>query len=207
VPGCNIAETLALVIDGLRLPRGAVSADLGCGDGQRGARALAERGLVVFGCEMDPDKAARAGAFAEIDVCDVRHWRPPEPLDLIVCAELLEHLPRDDQAQLLRDMRGWLRVGGHVVLSTPQRNSPVALVERAHTRARGTGPYDWWDPTHVGVRRRRQLERLFRASGFVIERRVGLHFVPQLSGLSALQWTRHEGRLGTLGFDLIYVLG
>lgn len=167
---------------------------------------LADLGCTVYGCELDPAKADLAGSFAEVDVCDVRRWKPPEPLDLILCAELLEHLPAPDQIELLRDMRSWLRPGGFLVLSTPQRNSSVALVERAYARIRRRGPYDWWDPTHVSVLRRTSLEGLFADAGFVVARRVGLHVVPELVPVPALHWTMHEGPLGVLGFDLVYVL-
>jgi 2-polyprenyl-3-methyl-5-hydroxy-6-metoxy-1,4-benzoquinol methylase len=167
---------------------------------------LSELGLTVYGCELDEGKAELAGLFAKIDVCDVRQWSPPESLDLIVCSELLEHLPLADQISLLCRMRGWLRPGGYLVLSTPQRNSVVALVERGYARLRRGESYNWWDPTHVSVLRRKQLERLFTESGFIVRRRVGLHLVPELFRYSALHWTVHEGPLSVLGFDLIYVL-
>jgi 2-polyprenyl-3-methyl-5-hydroxy-6-metoxy-1,4-benzoquinol methylase len=207
VATCNIGQTVARLVEELDLPRGALAADLGCGDGQRGARVLSELGFSVYGCELDPAKARLAEAFGTIDLCDVRQWRPPrEPLDLVICAELLEHLPLEDQGSLLRRTRGWLRSGGALILSTPQRNSPVALLERAYARLRRQGPYDWWDPTHASVLRRKHLEQLFADSGFIVKRRVGSHIVPELLRLPALHWTVHEGPLSVLGFDLVYVL-
>lgn len=197
---------LTRLVEDLHLPAGAVAADVGCGDGQLGARVLRELGCVVYGCEMDASKAARASAFAKVDVGDVRQWTPPEPLDIILCAELFEHLPAEDQPVLLRSMRGWLRPGGHLILSTPQRNSPVALFERGYTRLRRRPAYDWWDPTHVSILGRRRLEALLADTGFTIERRVGTHLVPELLPVSALHKTQHEGPLGLLGFDLVYVL-
>jgi 2-polyprenyl-3-methyl-5-hydroxy-6-metoxy-1,4-benzoquinol methylase len=167
---------------------------------------LADAGWTVYGCELDPAKAALASCFGKIDAGDVRSWAPPEPVDLIFCVELLEHLPSEDQQPLLRDMRRWLHPGGHLVLSTPQRHSPVALVERAYARLRHRGPYDWWDPTHVSVLRRSRLEALFSGAGFVVRRRLGIHLVPELVPVPALHRTAHEGVLGALGFDLIYVL-
>lgn len=199
-------QLLPRLVDDLHLGPGSVAADIGCGDGQRGARALRDLGCVVYGCEMDAAKAELASAFAKVDVCDVRRWTPPEPLDLVVCAELFEHLPADDQRVLMRSMRGWLRPGGHLILSTPQRHSPVALVERAYTRLRRRPAYDWWDPTHVSVLRRTDLEALFAEAGFTIERRVGTHLVPEVVPVPALHRTHHEGPLGLLGFDLLYVL-
>ncbi len=161
---------------------------------------------MVYGCEMDAAKAHLAAAFANVDVCDVRRWIPPGPLDLILCAELLEHLPTHDQLPFMRSMRTWLKPGGYLVLSTPQRHSPVAIVERAYTRLRGKGDYDWWDPTHIGVLSRRELEGLFTTAGFNIKRRVGTHIVPELLPIPALHRTTHEGMLSAFGFDLAYLL-
>jgi 2-polyprenyl-3-methyl-5-hydroxy-6-metoxy-1,4-benzoquinol methylase len=167
---------------------------------------MAQLGLSVVACELDASKAELASSFGKIDVCDVREWLPPSSLDLILCAELIEHLPARDQARLMLKLRGWLSCGGHLVLSTPQRNSPVALAERAYTRLRRRGSYNWWDPTHVSVLSRRKLERLFIESGFTIRRRVGLHLMPEFLPFSALHWTVHEGHLGNFGFDLVYLL-
>jgi len=194
------------IIEDLCLAPGSLAADLGCGDGQNGARMLQCLGFRVHACELDPPKARRAATFAKVDVCDVRDWRPPEALDLVFCAELLEHLPEGDQPALLRNIRRWLRPGGYLVLTTPQRNSLVALVERAYTGLRRRGPYNWWDPTHVGVLRRGRLEALFAECGFCITRRVGCHVVPDLVRLPALHRTVHEGPLSALAFDLFYVL-
>lgn len=202
----NDGQILTRVIQGLDLPEPAVAADLGCGDGQRGARIMAELGCTVYACELDPAKAELASSFAKVDVCDVRDWLPPEPLDLILCAELLEHLPAGDQPAFLRKLRTSLSEGGRLILSTPQRHSPVALAERAYARLRRRPAYDWWDPTHLSVLSRRDLEAMVAASGFAVDRRIGVHLVPHLVPVRALHQTVHEGRLGTLGFDLIYVL-
>lgn len=194
------------LVEDLRLPRGAIAADVGAGDGQTGARMLRDLGFTVYACEKDAAKAELAAEFAEVAACDVRAWAPPEPLDLVYCSELLEHLPPSDQPELLRSIRSWLRPGGFVVLSTPQRHSPVAVVERAYTRLRRKGPYNWWDPTHVGVLSRTRLEALFAETGFVVIRRLGKHLVPDLVPLPALHRTVHEGPLSVLGFDLVYLL-
>ncbi|MEO5678266.1 MAG: methyltransferase domain-containing protein [Acidimicrobiales bacterium] len=202
----DVVQTLTRLVSDLGVPSGAIAADVGCGDGQRGARTLADLGYVVHACELDAEKAGLASSFASVDACDARSWRPPEPLDLIVCLELLEHMPLADQRTFLSSMRRWLRPDGTLILSTPQRHSPVALAERLYTLLRRRGTYDWWDPTHVSVLRRKNLEALFLESGFVVKRRLGVHLVPALVPFPVLHWTVHEGLLSALGFDLIYVL-
>ena len=55
----------------------------------------------------------------------------PESFDLILCSEVVEHI-RDSPAAL-RSMHRLLRPGGALVLSTPQRWSPLELSARVAT--------------------------------------------------------------------------
>jgi 2-polyprenyl-3-methyl-5-hydroxy-6-metoxy-1,4-benzoquinol methylase len=53
---------------------------------------------------------------------------PAGHFDVILCSEVVEHIP--DSAAALRTMRGLLRPGGTLVLSTPQRHSPLEVTGR-----------------------------------------------------------------------------
>lgn len=192
------------------LPDGEIAIDLGIGGG-RITDVLQERGFQVYGCDIDPTHAEAARARGiRADAEDVLAWEPSEPADVITCMELIEHLTPDRHPLLLNRMRQWLVPGGTAIVSTPQRRSIVASVERAYVALRRQ-PYNWWDPTHVGIRTRRQLRRIFKDAGFTIERVVGLHLMPHLAvkiapPLRRFEWSRHEGRMASLCFDLIYVL-
>ena len=53
---------------------------------------------------------------------------PDDHFDVILCSEVVEHIP--DSAAALRTMRRLLKPGGTLVLSTPQRHSPLELSGR-----------------------------------------------------------------------------
>ena len=192
------------------IPPGHVAFDLGIGPG-RITDVLQGRGFEVYGCDIDPRHSTAASARGvHADAADVLEWLPPLKADVITCMELIEHLPAGQQPALLGRMREWLAPGGTAILSTPQRHSVVAAVERAYSLVRRR-PYDWWDPTHVAIRSRRQLVSMISAAGFTIERVVGLHLLPQLvtevvGPLRRYEWTRHEGLVERACFDLTFVL-
>jgi SAM-dependent methyltransferase len=199
----NDGQILTRVIQELDLPERPVAADLGCGDGQRDARVMADLGGTVYACELDPAKAELASSFAKVDVCDVRDWLPPEPLDPILWAELLEHLPAVDQPAFLRKLRAALAEGGRLILSTPQRHSPVAS-PRGPRPGCGDGP-----PTTGGT------PPTSACSAAATSRPWWPHRGSPSTGDSAstssptsspsgrCNQTVHEGRPGMLGFDLI----
>lgn len=192
------------------VPDGRVAIDLGIGPG-RISGVLQERGFEVHGCDIEPAFAQQARARGVLaDAADVLDWEPATTADVITCMELIEHLPPTRQPDLLDRMRRWLRPGGTALLSTPQRHSLVAAVERGYWAVKRR-PYDWWDPTHIGIRTRADLHRMFDAAGFTVERTVGLHLVPELAAravppLARYEWTRQEGALAALSFDLAFVL-
>lgn len=52
---------------------------------------------------------------------DAIGWAPPEPADLVVCFETVEHMPREHGVRLVASLRGMVRDDGLVLLSTPVR--------------------------------------------------------------------------------------
>lgn len=53
---------------------------------------------------------------------------PPQSFDLILCTEVIEHIP--DSQRALNEMRRLLKPGGVLILSTPQRYSPLELAAK-----------------------------------------------------------------------------
>ena len=53
---------------------------------------------------------------------------PPHSFDLILCTEVIEHIP--DSARALSEMHKRLKPGGVLILSTPQKYSPLELTAK-----------------------------------------------------------------------------
>jgi ubiquinone/menaquinone biosynthesis C-methylase UbiE len=109
-----VARALALA------PEGAAALDLGCGTGEQVTRRLASR-YRVTGVDISPRSIELArqvlpGATLLVaDMADVQ--LPPASFDLVTAFFSLIHVPREEHATVLRRIAGWLRPGGHVIVS------------------------------------------------------------------------------------------
>lgn len=63
------------------------------------------------------------------DITDSR--LPADTFDLLLCSEVIEHIPADRAADAIRGMARRLRPGGVLILSTPQPWSPLELACKA----------------------------------------------------------------------------
>lgn len=127
----DMERHLAIVLSG-QLPgdRSATILDVGCGFGfaLRTLRALGYRDL--RGLESSPEQARRctAAGFA-VDVCeDTAEWLVARPgaFDCVVLLDVLEHVPKDRQIELLAAIHDALRPGGRLVLTTPNASAILA---------------------------------------------------------------------------------
>lgn len=165
--------------------RGRTLVDLGCGMGTFTIEA-ATRG--AFGVGVDPAPsavaAARRVALAEGagGASFVRADAALLPLadasaDVVLAADLTEHLDDVTLARILREAGRALRPDGHLVLYTPDRQH---VFERL--RERGIMKQD---PSHIGVRSAQELAEAVTAAGFRVERTVWLP--SHLPGLDLLE--------------------
>ncbi len=96
--------------------------DVGCASGYLGSR-LAAQGCTVWGIEQDEQACANVpqGAYVEVLCADIQQaqnlpW-PPASFDVIIAADVLEHLLDPLKALLL--LRRYLREGGRLLVSLP----------------------------------------------------------------------------------------
>lgn len=149
------------------LPRAALVADLGCGNGVPAARWLASVGHRVVGIDFSAVQLGRArrlvpdAALAQADLAEL--GLRPGRLDAAIALYSLIHLPLVDQVPLLGRIASWLCPGGLL----------LAIV--GHERWTGEAPYlggrMFWD--HAD---RDENLRLLDEAGFAI---VWDRYVPE----------------------------
>jgi SAM-dependent methyltransferase len=141
--------------------------DLGCGMGTFTFEAARAGSFAVGLDSMAPAlRAARRVAVAE-GVSTARFVRGDAArlpfadagMDIVVAADLTEHLDDVTLARVLAEARRVLREGGTIVLYTPDRN-------HVFERLRDAGILKQ-DSSHIGVRDDRELARVLEGCGFV----------------------------------------
>jgi len=162
-------SSLAIVLD--HIAPGSQVLDVGIGGGALG-RALADRGCVVDGCTLSADEAANAAAsYRRIEIADLGAVAldtlfGDRRYDAIVCADVLEHLPRP--TAVLDACRRLLAGGGTLLLSIPNVGYAGLIAElmAGDFRYRSEGLLD---RSHVRFFTRRSLLRLLRESRWQVD--------------------------------------
>ncbi len=102
-------------------------ADIGCGDGGL-TRSLLDRwpGAEIWGIDSSKEMLARAPSAPGLrfEQADLRSWRPPVPLDLVVSNAVLHWVP--DHGDALRSFAGWLAADGVLAIQMPNNRSETA---------------------------------------------------------------------------------
>src|SRR5439155_13070088 len=113
------------------LPRVSSACDLACGTGTT-ALELARRGIKVFAVDLSPtmcrlarEKARRARIPLRVLRGDMRTFRLPEPVDLILCEfDALNHVPQKaDLRRVGRAVARGLRPGGYFYFDVNNRKA------------------------------------------------------------------------------------
>ena len=163
--------------------RGKRVLDVGCGGGLL-SEAMAQRGANVTGIDLGQATIEVAGLHALESGAKVRYLREsaedhalhaPAGYDVVVCMEMLEHVPNPQS--VLRALRTLVKPGGHVILSTLNRNLKsylLAIVGAEYVLgllARGTHTYEKFI-------RPSELSRWARTAEFDVADLVGLEYNP-----------------------------
>ena len=154
---------------------GARVLDLGCGSGAIGRFLAARDGAAAGPCDgltISEDEAQLARAHyrrievADLDQCRLPELFPPGSYDVIVCADVLEHIRHSER--VLTECRDLLAPGGRVLLSIPNAGycGLVAELMEGEFRYRKEGLLD---ETHVRFFTRRTLLRFLADNGWVAD--------------------------------------
>jgi trans-aconitate methyltransferase len=116
--------------------------DVGCGTGRYSA-ALAGAGFSVIGVDSSEamlDVARARGSDAVFEVGDLFTWRPPAPVDGVLCRGVLNELTKDeDRQRALDSLWDMLRDGGLLVFSVREVEKSRARYGREPVRTRSEG--------------------------------------------------------------------
>jgi 2-polyprenyl-3-methyl-5-hydroxy-6-metoxy-1,4-benzoquinol methylase len=97
--------------------------------------------------------------------------------DLAVCLEVIEHIPETDVPATLKKMGKLIKADGHLLLSTPNRDSPTYIFEKILHMVVGR-QYKGGDPTHTIVYNRKKITELLQANDFKVLNNVGYWILP-----------------------------
>jgi SAM-dependent methyltransferase len=149
----------------------------------------------VVVADNEPRTLARARAIKQalgldnlvVREVDLREPGEAEAHDVVVCADVLEHIEED--ALVVKNLAHGLKPGGILVITSPSVPQPRHLPLVAW-RERRSG----FDPSHYGPVRAGYSE-------------AQVHALFEDAGLTAGTVRRTFGRAGTLMFDLFFVTG
>ena len=181
----HINPTRLRYIDQRVILKGKKVLDLGCGGGVL-SEAMTHAGATVTGIDANPSAITAAIEHSRKQGLDINyHTRTAEAFveghrrffDAITCMELLEHVP--DIPSLIASCALMLRPGGHLVLSTINRNARsyasviIAAEYLLNLLPRGTHDYSRFI-------RPSELAEWLRPAGFELLDITGMSYIPGL---------------------------
>jgi ubiquinone/menaquinone biosynthesis C-methylase UbiE len=145
-----------------RIPAGASVLELGCGAGVPMTAALADSRDVI-GVDISATQVALArrnvpaATFIQSDMMALSF--PDGRFDAVTAFYSLTHVPRDEQPELIRRIRRWLRPGGLLILTMGVEDEPGEI-------ERGWLGVDMYFSHFTAKKNRRMVED----AGFVVDR-------------------------------------
>ncbi|MZP28779.1 methyltransferase domain-containing protein [Heliobacterium undosum] len=132
-----IFKTFARTVEGwLPQDKGAPILEIGCGEGtfQRYLQSKGYRNLYAFDLSSENVHICHQRGLRHVcrhDALQVFDYPGPEQgWEMIVCIDLLEHLPKSELCRFITAVRHRLRPSGSVIFQTPNMASVVGLYHR-----------------------------------------------------------------------------
>jgi SAM-dependent methyltransferase len=121
-----VEQRLSLLVGSESL---ALEVGVGCGVF---VRYLADRAARVHAVDINQAFLDGVAGIRQVHTlnADATRALAIEAVDVALCTEVLEHVPRDRSLPMLQSLRAALKPGGYLVLTTPQRYGTVELVAR-----------------------------------------------------------------------------
>ena len=171
-----------------RLGKDATLLDYGCGYGHLAA-SLQSRDLLCVGFEPSPERARRARAKGVVVVENEQALAGHAPFDLLVCAEVLEHV--SDPRAVVRRLRRLAKDGSVLAITVPDFSQPRLDAALSAVRAGGPAPatLNLWE--HLNYFTPESLLDLVSSEGFSLcaDESLRLPALGWTSGSAGLQWS------------------
>ena len=173
------------------------AADIGCGPGNS-TEVLRERypEARIVGLDSSPDMidaARKRLPDIAFEVADIRHWRPKEPLDVILANAVLQWIP--DHETLFPALMAKLRPGGALATQMPDN-----LDEPSHRlmgEVASSGPWAAKLRDATGARTERHLAdwyfRLLRSHAPRVDVWRTTYFHPLAGAHAVVEWLKGTG--------------
>lgn len=177
----NPYEQRRLAILGGLIPdgHGDTALDIGCGSGII-SEMLRDRHWSVTAVDLSPENVACAKkkGFEAIEADAITAVRSlaGAQFGLVSATELIEHLDEPYREELLLGARNAVREGGYLLLSTPNRMSPVGLYGYYYAELLRGVPFKAWDQTHKRIYSSFEIRASLKSAGWKVVRTVGYHY-------------------------------
>jgi len=145
--------------------------DVGCGAGSNAAWYRRHGAREIVGVELDPASAAQAASVYDRIVCesiDTAVHALEGSFDLIVCADILEHLV--DPWSVVQELGRVASAGTVLAISMPNIRFLPAVLRIAFGRGFAYEDHGIFDSTHLRFFTRRDAELMLRRGGWVPQR-------------------------------------
>jgi methionine biosynthesis protein MetW len=183
-------------IVGKMIPRGSRILDVGCGTGSISRLLADECEAEVVGVEPDAERARHAierGLRVHVGYLDRKVIRESGPFDIVLLADVLEHLPNPQKMLLLAHEA--LQPGGAVIVSVPN----MAHWSVRLCLLRGKFEYSRngiMDATHLRWFTLDAIKSVLSTSGFQVTdyRPTAGQWLPENAGRAPLRWLSEKAR-------------
>ncbi|HNR84115.1 methyltransferase domain-containing protein [Ottowia sp.] len=171
----DASERTSLSVLTRHIPAGARVLDLGCGSGAIGRFLAARDGAgagPIDGLTLSHDEARRAAPHyrrvevADLESCDLPARFAPGSYDVVVCADVLEHLRQPQR--VMDQCRRLLAADGRALLSVPNAGY-VGLVAELMAGEFRYRPEGLLDDTHLRFFTRQSLRRFLADQGWTMD--------------------------------------
>jgi hypothetical protein len=109
----------------------------------RGLAAYNPRSILDYGCGRRTLEQALGFPIRNYDPCIKGFEDPPEPEDMVVCTDVLEHIEPECLDAVLDDLQRVTRKTGFFVIATRRARKTLADGRNAHLIVQ---PAEWWIP-------------------------------------------------------------